>query len=74
MKQELLALQRTAEDLKRDSELAIMRAKDALRDDLARAHSRELQTREELARAKRAWGGANPDPGTPARRQRQQNR
>ena len=49
VKKELLAMQRTAESLKRENELAVMRAKDALRDDLTRIHSRELQTREELA-------------------------
>ena len=56
VKQELLVLQRTAEDLKRDSELAIMRAKDTLRDNLARAHSHELQMREELAHVQKERG------------------
>ena len=37
VKQELMAMQRTAE---RDSELAIVHAKDALREELTRAHSR----------------------------------
>ena len=56
VKEELLAMQRTAENLKRDGELAVMRAKDALREDLTRTHSRELQTREELARMQKERG------------------
>lgn len=39
-------MEKSAENLKKDIELAIMRAKDTLRDDLTRAHSRELETRE----------------------------
>ena len=56
VKQELLAMQRTAENLKRDSELAVMHAKDVLRDDLARTHSCELKMREELARIQKEHG------------------
>ena len=39
-----------------ESKLAVMRAKDALRDDLARAHLCELETREELARIQKEHG------------------
>ena len=56
VKQELLAMQRTAENLKRDSELAVMHAIDVLRDDLARTHSCELKMREELARIQKEHG------------------
>ena len=56
VKEELLAMQRTAENLKRDSELAVMRAKDALREDLTHTHSCECQTRKELAHIQKERG------------------
>ena len=62
VKEELLAMQRTAENLKRDGELAIMRAKDALREDLTLTHSCELQTREEWLVYRRNGGRSESGP------------
>ena len=45
VKEELLAMQRTAENLKRDSEL---RAKNAIREDLTRAHIQKERGKERI--------------------------
>jgi len=50
VQQQLEAMQKTIVGLQGETELAVIRAKDALREDLTRIHRQDLQTKEELAR------------------------
>ena len=55
VQQQLETMQKTAEGLKNEKELAVIRVKDALRD-LMRTHRREMETKEELARLQKERG------------------
>ena len=56
VQQQLETMQKTAEGLKNEKELAVIRAKDALREDLMRTHRREMETKEELASLQKERG------------------
>ena len=55
VQQQLETMQKTAEGLcKNEGELAVICAKDALREDLMRTHCRDMGTMEELARLQKS--------------------
>ena len=49
-------LETTAESLRNEKEHAVIRAKDALREELMRTHRRDMETKEELARLQKERG------------------